>query len=52
MKYEYTVYLQDAEGNTMKSFTYDDYDSVQNLLGYMVEGSTYLKVVISKKEVR
>lgn len=47
---KYHVYLYCAE-NVIK-FTYTDYDSVQNLIGYMVEGSPCVKFMISQEEVK
>ncbi len=37
-------------GYAEHSFTYTDYDSVQNLIGYMVEGSDRIELVIDKGE--
>lgn len=49
-KYEYTVWLKVKDSVT--AFTYDNYDDVQNLIGYLVDGARYLEITISKKEVQ
>lgn len=49
MRYEYTVYLLDLNGRPVQSFTYTDYDDVQNLIGYMVDGARCLNITISKE---
>ena len=51
MRYEYTVYLLDADGNIIKGFDYTDYDEVSNLIGYMVEGTPILNFCIHRTEV-
>lgn len=43
-KYEVTIDI----GYSEKTFTFDDYDSVQNLIGYMVEGSDSVRLSIRK----
>lgn len=43
-KYEVTIDI----GYSEKTFTFDDYDSVQNLIGYMVEGSDIVRLSIRK----
>lgn len=50
MKTKWTVYLKDNIGY-VKMFVYYDYDSVQNLIGYMMEGTTFLSIDINKAEV-
>lgn len=50
MKTKWTVYLKDGTGY-VKMFVFYDYDSVQNLIGYMMEGTTFLSIDISKQEV-
>lgn len=45
-KYTYEVTIQAGSGT--KTFTYDDYDSVQNLIGYMVEGNDFTQFEIQR----
>ena len=49
MKYKWTVYLKEGTGY-VKTFVFDNYDSVQNLIGYMMEGTNFISIDISKKE--
>ena len=49
MKYKWTVYLKDGDGY-VKMFVFNDYESVLNLIGYMMEGTNFLSIDISKKE--
>ena len=41
----YHVYLEVMD-RTIK-FTFKDYDSVQNLIGYMVEGNPFVKFTVA-----
>lgn len=34
-----------------KKFVFDNYDDVQNLIGYMVDGSDSLEIEIEKEEI-
>lgn len=34
-----------------KKFVFDNYDDVQNLIGYMVDGSDSLEITIGKEEI-
>lgn len=34
-----------------KKFVFDNYDDVQNLIGYMVDGSDSLEITIEKEEI-
>lgn len=34
-----------------KKFVFDNYDDVQNLIGYMVDGSDALEIEIEKEEI-
>ena len=51
MKYKYTVWLTE-NGQPVKAFEYDDYEDVQNLIGYMVDGTRILEISIHKREVK
>lgn len=48
MMYKWTVYLKNAE-SYVKIFTFYNYDDVQNLIGYMVEGSDFISIDIKKE---
>lgn len=55
MKYTVTLYEEDYNYETHKyelckgsKFVFNDYDSVQNLLGYMAEGNENILVRIAK----
>lgn len=57
MKYTVTLYEENYnfdthkyELNNGKSFKFGDYDSVQNLIGYMSEGNPNVIVRIKKEE--
>lgn len=50
MKYKWTVYMKDGTGY-VKMFVFDNYDSVQNLIGYMMEGTTFLSLDIKKEAI-
>ena len=50
MKTKWTVYLKDGTGY-VKLFVFYDYDSVQNLIGYMMEGTTFLSIDINKEVI-
>ena len=49
MKYKWTVYIKEVD-KYVKMFVFDNYDSVQNLIGYMMEGTDFISIDISKKE--
>lgn len=34
-----------------KKFVFDNYDDLQNLIGYMVDGSDSLEIAIEKEEI-
>lgn len=51
MKCKYNVYLLDGEAHILERFEYGDYDDVQNLIGYMVDGAKVVTLMISKREV-
>lgn len=50
-KYRYTVWLTE-NGTPVKAFEYTDYEDVQNLIGYMVDGARILEISIHKTEVK
>lgn len=37
--------------SVVKKFVFDNYDDVQNLIGYMVDGSDSLEITIEKEEI-
>ena len=50
-KYKFTVYLKGYNGETTARFEFDNYDDVQNLIGYMIDGSTSIDIKIYKEAV-
>ena len=48
MKYKWIVYIKDGD-KYVKRFVFNDYDSVQNLLGYMMEGTDFMSFDIKKE---
>ncbi len=57
MKYTVTLYEEDYNFETHKyelgkgkQFAFNDYDSVQNLIGYMTEGNKNLLIRILKED--
>ncbi len=50
MRYKYTVCLK-AVDNYVKIFTFYNYDDVQNLIGYMVEGSDFVSIDIKREAI-
>lgn len=50
MKYKWTVYMKEGT-EYVKMFVFNDYDSVQNLIGYMMEGTTFLSLDIKKEAI-
>lgn len=49
MKIKWTVFIKERD-KYIKLFQYDNYDSVQNLIGYLMEGTEFMSFDI-KKEV-
>lgn len=52
MKYKWTVHLLEDGQKSLKVLHYDDYDSVQNLIGYIMEGTRIQMFTIIKSEVK
>lgn len=50
MRYKYTVCLK-AVDSYVKLFTFYNYDDVQNLIGYMVEGSDFVSIDIKREAI-
>lgn len=49
MKIKWTVFIKEGD-KYVKLLQYNDYDSVQNLIGYLMEGTEFMSFDI-KKEV-
>jgi len=47
--YEYTIYVNGSDGKAVMILTYEDYDGLQNAIGYLVEGSNYVNFTIIKR---
>ena len=41
----------EKKGSIAKKFVFDNYDDLQNLIGYMVDGSDSLEIAIEKEEI-
>lgn len=52
MEYRYTIFLLGFDNKITNKFVYTDYDDVQNLIGYMVDGANSLNITIAKEEVK
>ena len=50
MKYKWIVYIKTG-AEYVKRFEFNAYDSVQNLIGYMMEGTTFLSLDIKKEAI-
>lgn len=48
-KYRWKIYLK--YGDASQLFYYYDYDSVQNLIGYLCEGANMVELTIIKETV-
>lgn len=52
MKYKYTIFLIGYDNHVAHKFEFYDYEDVQNIIGYMVDGSKSLNLTIVKEEVK
>lgn len=50
-KTKYTIYKMDVDGKAYEAYTFDDYDDVQNLIGYMVHGKNINTFIVHRQEV-
>lgn len=50
MKYKWTVHLMEDDQRSLKTLHYDDFDDVQNLIGYIMEGTRIQTFTIMKTE--